>query len=138
MDWRVRYCDELLEPDRMIAAYSGVRSDVQNGGYHQYSSGDLWRDLLRLLELGGDSEGEAHFRKVLTCFPDSSPAMNRDQRELQLDDLHDASSEGEFTDPFEELDAQYDEYFYPNKETLFKALRARDNVEDFIPNLDEI
>lgn len=136
VDWRERYCDSLLEPDRFIAAYSGVRADAQNGGFHQYfanSAGDFWPNLLKLLQLGGDRDGEAHFRKVLAHFPNSSPAVERTERELQLEELDGTANGGEFSDPFESLDEQYYDCLYPTDETLFAALMAMDDV-DFIPD----
>ncbi|MCR9197662.1 MAG: DMP19 family protein [Planctomycetaceae bacterium] len=138
VDWRERYCDSLLEADRLIAACSGARADVQNGGFHQYfanSSGDFWPDLLKLLQLSRDAAGEAHFREVLAHFPNSAPAIDREERELQLEQLDGTAKGEDFFDPFEALDQRYYDRLYPTDETLFAALKAMDDVE-FIPNPD--
>jgi hypothetical protein len=138
VDWRVRYGEPLLEPDRFIAAFWGVRCDAQNGGFHQYfsnSAGDLWPDLLRLLVLGGEKHGESHFRRALSMFPDSTPSIVRDQRETQLAAI-DGSLTGDFVSPFAELDSEYySTCFYPHDDTLFRALRSLDDV-DFVPDPD--
>jgi hypothetical protein len=135
-DWRSRVGATLLEPDRFVLAYWGVRSDAQNGGFHQYflnSSGDLWPDLLRLLELGGDQLAESHFRRVLSYFPSSSPSMDREQRTAQLAAI-DGSDQSDFLNPFDTLDSEYyTECMYPDDETLFRALKALDDV-DFVPD----
>ncbi len=96
------------------------------------SSGDEWPDLLRLLALGGDNRGEAHFRRVLCAFPDSQPSKDRDKRNQELDALDEL-------DPnyFDSLDSEYyDECFYPEDETLFNALSKLSNV-DFVPDLGD-
>ena len=130
VDWRHRYASSLLEPDRFISAFWGVRCDAQNGGFHQYfsnSSGDEWPDLLRLLTLGGDSRGETHFRRVLLAFPDSQPSTDRDKRNQQLDEID--------SDYFDSLNSEYyTECFYPEDEMLFLALSTLSNVE-FVPDL---
>lgn len=138
VDWRSRDGTTLLEPDRLVVAYWGVRSDVQNGGFHQYfanSSGDQWPDLLRLLELGGDDRGESHFRRALSYFPESSPSTDREERDAQLAAI-DGSDQGGFVNPFGALDSEYyTECFYPEEETLFRALKSLDDIE-FVPDPD--
>jgi hypothetical protein len=138
VDWRGRYCSTLLEPDRFVSAFWGVRTDAQNGGFHQYfenSAGDLWPDLLRLLVLGGDKRGESHFRRVLSIFPTSSPSADREERCAQLASI-DGSDRGDFADPFEALDSEYySTCFYPEDDTLFGALKSLEDVE-FVPDSD--
>lgn len=138
VDWRQRYCDSLLLPDRFLAAFWSVRTDAQNGGFHQFflnSDGDSWPDLLRLLELGQNEAALSHFRRVLAVFPDSKPEFARELREEQLA-LLDRSRSGNFLDPFAALNAEYyTDCFYPDENTLFVALRSLENI-DFIPDPD--
>ncbi len=139
VDWRGRYCESLLEPDRFIAAFWGVRCDAQNGGFHQYfanSAGDLWPDLLRMLVLGDDKNGESHYRRVLSFFPDSTPSVDRDERDAQLAAI-DGSLTGDFASPYAELDLEYcSTYLYPDDNTLFGALSSLNDV-DFVPDPDK-
>lgn len=138
VDWRQRYCDSLLLPDRFLAAFWSVRTDAQNGGFHQFflnSAGDSWPDLLRLLELGRNDAALSHFHRVLAIFPDSKPELDRDLREAQLAMLDDSRS-GNFIDPFAGLNSEYyTDCFYPDENTLFVALRALEDI-DFIPDPD--
>lgn len=136
VDWRGRYCESLLLPDRFVAAYWGVRTDAQNGGFHQFfanSAGDFWPDLLRMLELGRNDAALSHFQRVLAIFPDAKPELDRDLREEQLA-LLDGSRSGNFLDPFADLNSEYyTDCFYPDENTLFVALRSLEDM-DFIPD----
>ncbi|MCC9600712.1 DMP19 family protein [Stieleria sp. JC731] len=135
VDWRICMNESLTEPDRFVAAFSGLRTDVQNGGFHQYflnSAGDLWSDLLRMLILGGDHDGESHFRRVLDLFPESSPSTHQDTRAEQLDQIDERYMKSS-TSPFDELNSEfYRSCFYPDEKTLIKALKSLDDIE-FIP-----
>lgn len=128
VDWRQRYCDSLLLPDRFLAAFWSVRTDAQNGGFHQFflnSAGDSWPDLLRLLELGRNDAALSHFHRVLAIFPDSKPELDRDLREAQLAMLDDSRS-GNFIDPFAGLNSEYyTDCFYPDEYTVRRAKGVR-------------
>lgn len=130
VDWRERSAGLLLEPDRLIAAFLGSSNGCSKRRVPPVFCellGDFWPDVLRLLELGEDTRGESHFRKILACFPKSTPAADRDTRELQLTDLDGTGNGSDFVNPLEELDEHYADCLYPAEPTLFKALRA---IED--------
>ena len=134
-DWRGRYAEALLESDRMICSFWGVRCDVQNGGFYQYfanSSGDFWPDLLRMLELGSDERGLNYFRRVLSIFPNSSPATERSARYDELCRIETADPAAA-AEHFELLDGEYYECVYPDDATLSKALLSLDDI-DFVPD----
>ena len=135
VDWRNRSNEEPHVADRYITAFWGVRCDAQNGGFSQYfsnSAGDLWPDLLELLILGEDENGEKHFRKVLAFFPNSSPSTDRDTR---IDQLNRIEATKENWD--DQLNAEYyGDAFYPSDATLFRALNKLDDPE-YVPAPDD-
>ena len=136
-DWRHRYAVALLESDRMICSFWGVRCDVQNGGFHQYfvnSAGDYWPDLLRMLQLGSNDRGLNHFRRVLSAFPDSTPEIDRAARNEQLRILESVDAD-KIMDHFDRLDTEYYDCIYPENATLYTALLLLDDVE-FVPDPD--
>lgn len=136
VDWRNRANDQLHVADRYVTAFWGVRCDAQNGGFSQYfsnSAGDFWPDLVELLVLGEDEVGEAHFRRMLAFFPNSSPSTDRDTRNEQLcriesvDERWDAPFNAEY----------YRDVFYPSDATLLRALNKLNDPE-YVPDPDHI
>lgn len=134
-DWRQRYCPKLLTTDRFVRAYWGVRGDVQSDGfehYFEYSSGDTWADLLRLLELGGDEQACNHFRRALAVFPNSTPSLDQAERAKQLETLN--RQRPETSELLSKLDSEYYDAAYPSDDTLYRALRKLED-EEVVPDL---
>jgi len=134
LDWRQRYCPELLPSDRFVKAYWAVRGDAQNGGFEAYfdGSGETWPDLLRLLELGGAEQARDHFRRALALFPDAKPSLDRAERNAQLQAAYRERPETEAR--LSELTSEYYDALYPTDETLYRALRQLDDQE-VVPDL---
>ena len=73
----------FTDTEAMIAGFTALHADVENGGFHQYftnSAGDYWRHVLQILVDGKDKKSEAKFRKLLAVFPASTPSEDRDER----------------------------------------------------------
>jgi hypothetical protein len=135
----IYYRSHLKQPlgftEAMIAGYTSLHADVQNGGFHQYfsnSAGDYWQHVLQILKDGVDESGEKRFQTLLSVFPSSHPSLNRDERNKQLDEIR-LRGEDQMWDWFELHSKEFYEESYPTDEVLWQALRNRPN-ELYIPS----
>ncbi|HVK06725.1 MAG TPA: DUF4375 domain-containing protein [Armatimonadaceae bacterium] len=140
--WCVYVEKPLSLPERMIVGATALRSDVQNGGFHQYfvnDAGDYWEDVLYTLRAGGDADGERHLLETVRVFPDARPSADRAARNAQLEAIE-ARDGAAMWAHFDRQDALYyardpDPGGYPTEETLWSALRRVPN-ERFIPYIE--
>jgi len=136
--WSVYIEKPLSLPERMYAGTIAMRSDVANGGFHQYfvnDAGDYWEDVLFTLRAAGDMESERHFLRTIGIFPDARPSTDRAIRDAQLAAIEE-QDEAAMNAHFERQDAEYYGWdYYPSDETLWLALHQVPN-QPFIPCIE--
>lgn len=135
--WSVYIEKPLSLPERMYAGTIAMRSDVDNGGFHQCfvnDAGDYWEDVLFTLRAAGDTESERHLLRTIEIFPDARPSTDRAIRDAQLLAIEE-QDEAAMNAHFERQDAEYYARVYPTRETLWLALHQVPN-QPFIPYIE--
>lgn len=95
--------------ERMVFAFTWLAREVGMGGFRQFfinSAGDFWNDVLNGLGALQDSNGLRLFQHVLSIFPESTPATDRDTRLRQVMQL-DENESTKVSTHFNETTAAY-------------------------------
>jgi len=103
----------LSAPERVFRVVWELESQVNNGGFDQFfynSAGDVVAHAAGFLEEIGAAQMARIVRSAASVFGPAGPALDREQRRVQLDDLDDDQA-----DALESLDAEF--YGYPENLT---------------------